>query len=310
MEHSHDQPRTPAEEASLAQTLLAKGDLVHGAFHLAGALVEEPLNEDWLQLVGRYIAAVRKNELAALEPNGDVRWTLARPGVGSPRWTGTEADTRIAYLSGSTVRVVAGDGTGDRKACAAAVAQVAPAWRPGASFELAVAARDGSIRIYGIEKCRLLGRSRSLGDVRSLEWSSDGQLLLVRARRSLSVLDARGHVLHPLLGPGAAPVQAAALRPGGHAVAFVQAAAGRSQLWVIPHLRPDGSAARRVFAGAGRFDGLAWSPDGRWMLVTWPVAEQWVFVRTDGRGIRAASSISEQFRSSSFPRPEGWCCVP
>lgn len=257
---------------------------------------------------GRFVVAAKTNELAALEPNGDVRWTLARPNVRFPRWGGGRTDTRVAYLSGSALRVVAGDGTGDREACADAVAPVAPAWRPGNGFELAFAARDGSIRIYGVEGCRPLGRSRSPGEVRSLEWSRDGSLLLVRGRRFLSVLDARGHVLHPLLGRGAAPVEAAALGPDSHAVAFVQDAAGRSQLWIIPRLRPDGSAARRVFAGAGRFEGLAWSPDGRWLLVTWPTADQWIFVRADGRGIRAVSSISEQFRSSRFPRVEGWCC--
>ena len=45
---------------------------------------------------GRFVVAVRENELAALELDGDVRWTLARPGVRFPRWTGTETDTRIA----------------------------------------------------------------------------------------------------------------------------------------------------------------------------------------------------------------------
>ena len=37
---------------------------------------------------GRFVVAARENELAALEPDGDVRWTLARPGVRSPRWGG------------------------------------------------------------------------------------------------------------------------------------------------------------------------------------------------------------------------------
>ncbi len=63
---------------------------------------------------GRFVVATRENELAALEPDGDVRWTLARPGVRSPRWTGTDTDTRIAYVDRTGLRVVAGDGTGDR----------------------------------------------------------------------------------------------------------------------------------------------------------------------------------------------------
>jgi WD40 repeat protein len=258
---------------------------------------------------GRFVVAAKENELAALEPGGEVRWTLARPNVRFPRWGGGRTDTRLAYLSGSELRVVAGDGTGDRKACAASVAPVAPAWRPGGSFQLAVAARDGTVRVYDVETCRLVARSVRLGVVRSLEWSRDGSRLLVRGRRKLWVLDPRAHELHTVLGPGAAPVQAALLGSDGHEIAFVQNAAHRSQLWIIPHLGPDRSAARRLFAGAGSFDELAWSPDGRWLLVTWPAADQWVFVRVDGRGIRAAASISEQFRSSTSPHIEGWCCA-
>ena len=42
---------------------------------------------------GRFVVAARENELAALEPDGEVRWTLARPRVRSPRWTGTRSRT-------------------------------------------------------------------------------------------------------------------------------------------------------------------------------------------------------------------------
>ncbi|MCI0739407.1 MAG: hypothetical protein L0Y72_10215 [Gemmataceae bacterium] len=55
--------------------MLAKGDLVHGAFHLAGAIVEEPLNEDWLKLVDRYIAAAPEPlELAPLKEGPEGNW--------------------------------------------------------------------------------------------------------------------------------------------------------------------------------------------------------------------------------------------
>jgi hypothetical protein len=66
---------------------------------------------------------------------------------------------------------------------------------------------------------------------------------------------------------------------------------------------------RIVFRTTGLLDGVTSSPDGRWLLVGWPTADQWVFVRADGdRRIRAVSGVSEQFRSISFPRVEGWCC--
>lgn len=44
---------------------------------------------------GRFIVATRDNELAALEPDGDVRWTLARPGVRDARW-GAPTSTRAS----------------------------------------------------------------------------------------------------------------------------------------------------------------------------------------------------------------------
>jgi dipeptidyl aminopeptidase/acylaminoacyl peptidase len=151
--------------------------------------------------------------------------------------------------------------------------------------------------------------SRQVRGVRRLEWSRDGELLLVQGGRSLRVFDAAGRLRFELLRPPAAPVVAAAFAPSGHAVAFVQHAGERSDLWLVPQLRPDASRARRLFVGAGRFTDLAWSPDGRWLLVNWPTADQWVFVSAGGQRIRAAANVAAQFRSRTFPRVEGWCCA-
>jgi hypothetical protein len=79
---------------------------------------------------GLYIAAVRANELVAL----DTRETCAGRSPArarAPTWTGTRTDTRIAYVSGGRLRVVAGDGTGDH--AVAPAASVGPAWRPVAA---------------------------------------------------------------------------------------------------------------------------------------------------------------------------------
>ena len=69
------------------------------------------------------------------------------------------------------------------------------------------------------------------------------------------------------------------------------------------------SAARRLLAGPGRFGELVWAPDGEWILLSWGDADQWVFVRANGAGIRAVSNVTAQFRARSFPRIEGWCCA-
>jgi hypothetical protein len=256
---------------------------------------------------GRIVVAANENELAALEADGDVRWTLARRGVRSPRWTGTETDTRIAYVDRTGLRVVAGDGTGDRLLVPGFRGQLA--WRPGSSFELALATARG-VRAIDSETGRALWRRVRTGAAPTeAEWSGDGSRLLVASSRSAAVYDERG-ALRFELGPGAAPVRDAALAPTGRSFILAQEAAGRGQLWVVPRIRPDGSAARRLFAGAGAFEQIAWSPDGRWVLAGWSTAHQWVFLRGDGSAIRAVANVSEQFRSKSFPRVEGWCCAP
>ncbi|HWN21902.1 MAG TPA: hypothetical protein VNP93_07995 [Gaiellaceae bacterium] len=255
---------------------------------------------------GNFVVAARQNELAALEPDGDVRWKLARRDVSLVRWGGTLTDTRIAYLSGATLRVVAGDGERDR-ALARNVRAVAPAWRPGPEHVLAWVGRRRVV-VADVDTGRILARFRAPGQTERLEWSRDGQRLLVQARRSLRIHAADGSLRLDLLGREAAPIAHAAFGPGGSSLAFVQTAGGQSHLWVIPRLAPDASAARRVFGGAGTFDGLAWSPNGRWLLVAWHDADQWVFVRAGQTPrIAAVSNVSAQF-DGAFPRIEGWCC--
>jgi hypothetical protein len=196
---------------------------------------------------GRFVVVARANELAALEPDGDIRWSLARPRVRFPRWAGDRIDTRIAYVSGRSLRVVAGDGTGDRLLRRNA-ASVAPAWLPGEGFRLAYTDRAG---------------------------------------RTVVVDADTGRVLPPAAPPATAGT--------------IQKRGASSEVVV------DG---RVVFRGTGEFRDVARSPDGRWLLVTWPTADQWVFVRTAGqRKIEAVSGITRQFGGGSFPRIAGWCCA-
>jgi hypothetical protein len=104
---------------------------------------------------GRFVVASRANELVALTPKGDVRWSLARQNIRFPRWGGTATDTRIAYLSGGELRVVGGDGKGDRLLDRNAAAG-APVWKPGRGHRLAYARRDGSVRIVDTDTAAVL----------------------------------------------------------------------------------------------------------------------------------------------------------
>jgi len=248
---------------------------------------------------GRFVVAASANELAALEPDGAVRWTLERPNVRSPRWGGTETNTRIAYVDRTGLRVVAGDGTGDRLLVRGASGPIA--WLPRAGFVLAYADRRGRIVMLDTESNRVLARSRAGARPKELVWSDDGRRLLAIGPFSVRSLDARGR-FHGDEGPSDGTVVVTdAIRPKTRQVFEIRRAGAGSNVFRW-------SGGRSVFRGAGELRDLAWSPDGRWLLITWPTADQWVFVRADGERIRAVSNVSEQFRSRTFPRVEGWCC--
>ncbi len=222
---------------------------------------------------GRFVVATRRDELATLEPNGKVHWTLARPDVHDPAWGGTRTDTRIAYLTTSRLHVVAGDGTDDVDAAGApAAARVAPAWRPGVPFVLAYADTRGRVSAYELSGA-LRWRSAPLPRPRLLEWSDDGKLVLVVTADKVAVLR------------GGRPVSVrfervrdAAFRPGTHDVAVIRRRGAASEVVL---------GSRVLFRGPGELRDLAWSPDGRWLLVTWPTANQWVFLRVGSARIRA-----------------------
>ena len=71
------------------------------------------------------------------------------------------------------------------------------------------------------------------------------------------------------------------------------------------------AAIGRFVGKSGRFAEPVVSPDGGWLAIGWPDADQLLFVHFTGRRttIRAVSNVSSQFRSRSFPAISGWCCA-
>lgn len=253
---------------------------------------------------GLFIVATRGNELDAIDAHGKVHWALTRLAPRWPRWSGTRTDTRIAYVAASGLRVVAGDGTGDRLLDRDATT-TPPAWNPAPArrFELAYVAR-GAIVLRGAD-----GRIAWLRRVGvrpfDLAWSTDGRYLAVVSRSRVLVLDARGHVRRTIAKPGATVVDAA-FAPGSHRLAVALREETRSEVRVVDvALRGTG---RLVLAGPGAFGQLSWGPGGRWLLVTWPAADQWVFLR--GAAAQAVGRIGAQFggRPSTLQVAGRWCC--
>jgi hypothetical protein len=255
---------------------------------------------------GLYLTAIHGHELRALEPDGDVHWSVGRAGLASPRWSseGT-GDERVAYLARATLRVIGGDGRGDR-ALARRIGRVAPAWRPR-THVLAYVDGTGRVVVRNADTSAVQWASVAQQRPSQLEWSRDGRYLLARGPSSITVFNYSGKQRLTPLGPGAAPVVDAAFLPLSHALAFVQRTAGRSSVWFYPQLRPDATAARRVFTGAGDFDRIAWSPDARWLLLSWRSADQWLFIRSAAvRKVIPVSGIEEAFGPQAVLA--GWCC--
>jgi len=255
---------------------------------------------------GLYLAALHGDELRAVEPNGDVHWSIGRAGLGAPVWSSRGGgDERVAYLAGSTLRVIGGDGRGDRMV-ARRVAHVAPAWRPG-THVVAYANGAGKVVVRNADTLAVQWTGGPQQRPTALAWSGDGAYLLSRGPSSITVFGRTGSPILRPLGPGAAPVVDAAFMPGRHAVGFIQYAGKRSTVWFYPRLGADASAARRVFAGAGRFDRIAWSPDGRWIVLSWASADQWLFIRSAAvRKVIPVSGIADAFGPAAVPA--GWCC--
>ena len=80
--------------------------------------------------------------------------------------------------------------------------------------------------------------------------------------------------------------------------AFVRRVGQRSDVVVGGRVR---------FTGTGRFTPVVASPDGRWLVVGWRDADQWLFVSTRGpRRVRAVANISDLFDARRVPSPKGW----
>lgn len=269
---------------------------------------------------GRFVVATTRSRLVALDGDGRERWSLPALRPSWPRWGGSRTDTRIAYVAGSTLHVVAGNGKGDRPL--AERVNTPPAWRPGRGHVLAYA-QPGALRVVDVDTGReLWGRSR-VEPLFALLWSADGKRLATLSNVAVAIYDDTGRLVRRVAfanpshsGPAGFPVSAA-FDPRGHDLAVVvrrEDPARRSQVVLVPGDRATRST-RELFAGAGEIADVAWSPGGRWLLADWRSADQWLFLRMPEVGrVVAVSGIARQ-----FPRPDGkgpllwlggrWCCA-
>jgi hypothetical protein len=253
---------------------------------------------------GLFEVVTSGHELAAVDPKGKVRWSLERRGpITGARWSGD--GFRIAYLSGSTLRVVAGDGTGDR-VLARDVAPVAPAWY-GVSHQLGYADPRGRIHLVDVDGGRKLWVSAPGPVPTAIGWDARGRVLVEATSTRLRVLHYRDGQLFGTIPVGPGP-HLLALSPLGPAAVTAQ-----TQILLV-HPEHPWLAPRQIFHGSGAFDDLTWSADGRWLVASWGAADQWVFLRLGTRSgavqrVQAVSSIARQFHARGGLTFGGWCCA-
>lgn len=248
---------------------------------------------------GLHVVGVEGRRVVAVDPAGVRKWSVARPSrVDRPAWSLGDGFL-VAYLEGRALRAVGGNGSDDRLVRRGS-APVTPAWRPGAGHVLTYARTAGGLETVDVDSGRTLWQA---AEPRPLElaWTRDGRRVVALSRGALTVLGRGGRALRTLPLPGRG--RALALHPSGRRAAVAVAGAGGTRVLGVPL---GGGRPRQLFQGD--VDGLAWSRDGRRLLLAWRDADQWLLLGPGGR-VRALHGVSAELGAAGgFPRLAGWCC--
>jgi hypothetical protein len=239
---------------------------------------------------------------------------------------------RIAYTTGDEQRLVAGDGSGDRRVASAATGAAppfgAPAWRPGPGHVLAFADTE-RVFLADVDARRVVWERRVAGERRvarersdagersgaheggattarvaqgatELAFSPDGGWLLVDGRFLLDADTGRTVATAP-----ETDLTGATWHPDGRRFAVVRDAGGRAEV-LLGRRRGRSIRFRRLFA-AGALQLGGFSPDGRRLLVEWPENDSWLFLSLDGTRPRQLTGVRRRFGARDV-EIQGWCC--
>jgi hypothetical protein len=249
---------------------------------------------------GLYVAAVRTNELRALEPNGAVHWSIGRTGaIRSPRWSFD--GFRIAYFAGPTLRVINGDGTRDHVLTRDARPGVS-AWQPASHF-LAYVNAARNIVVRNVDRPARFAVIRTRLTPRQLQWTPDGRLLVAVGPHTIGIFAQRGPQVRRI-DTGGTTIAASSVSPDSKRIAFVEMRTGQSSLQVTG---TRAGPTRELFKGVGIFTNVVWAPTGHSLLLDWSSADQWLFIHSvPVKKVDAVSNIRANFGEE--PSLAGWCC--
>jgi hypothetical protein len=248
---------------------------------------------------GWHVAVASGRTLAALTPDGSVRWRRTLPAaVADPSWA--PDGTHVAYRAGPSLHLIWGNGLND-VALHGRAAAAAPAWRPSDPHTVAWARADGTVIVEDADTGLVLWHHRASG-VRHLSWSADGRRLLIAGSRRGAIFDLATGTARRLPLHRGEELTAAAFAPRGNrlALAVRDPAAGSTKV----RLLGEGSTLVRAPL---RLSGLEWSPDARWLLAGWPSGDQWLLIpASGGPEVRGITAVARRFGART--RPLGWCC--
>lgn len=268
---------------------------------------------------GLYLTAAdpSRHGLVAVTPAGHPRWRLAPGGaISSPRWA--PSGLRIAYLAGKTLRIVDGDGSDDGSLGDSS--PVPAAWQPGADANVAsYVNRSGFIVTANADSGEELWRAPRREQILQLVWSRDGRRLAALSDDGLQIYDQGGERVmrrielptdHPAGLPG--HVQEVAFSPARDRLALARESRGGSANEVVVLSTDPAGWQKTVYRGKGGLGGVAWSPDGEWLLVAAIGADSphWTFVNiADPTRTRQIDGIQTLFgERPAIPEVAEWCC--
>jgi hypothetical protein len=259
---------------------------------------------------GLHVVGVEGRRLVAVEPaGGTVKWTLtAKHAVHRPAWS-TADGFAVAYLEGRALKVVAGNGDPTtNRVLRRDTAPVTPAWRPHSDRVLTYATAAGALVTLDTVTGDVISRSPATAPLQppiSIAWSPNGRTLVALWSHSVSILDRAGHVRDTIELPRVA--RELAVHPSGKRAAVVAGRGAEGGVIEVRLAGGGGRAMRELFQGS--VDGIAWSPDGRRLLLGWRGADEWLLLGPRER-IRAMHAVSGELSAAGgFPRVAGWCCA-
>jgi hypothetical protein len=249
---------------------------------------------------GLHVVGAEGRRLVAVDPAATVKWTLtSRRRVHHPAWSRADGFA-VAYLEGHALKLVAGNGDpATDRVLRRDAAPVTPAWAPHSDRVLTYATTAGALITLDVVTGDVAARARSSAEpILAMAWSADGRRLVAVRSHSVAVLNGAGHVVRTVSLPGI--TRDVAVHPSGRRVAAVV-----DNRVVEVGLRE--SFRRQLFQGT--VDGVAWSENGRRLLVGWKGADEWLILGP-GRRVRALHGVSREVGAAgAFPRVVAWCCA-